>query len=320
MAENLVGMCQALRSGRYQMQPYLHFSIFEPKKREIYAASYTDRVMLHCVCDEVLVPFLERRLIYDNAACRKNKGTLFALERLSGFLRQHYARYGNAGYALKADISQYFANIDHEILKTKLAKDIKDRDVRQLLFRVIDSYETEGLAGKGLPLGNQTSQCFAIYYLDQVDRFIKEKLRVKHYIRYMDDFILIHPDRDFLYDCLQQIRMLLENELQLHLNPKTQIIPLRRGVTFLGWRFILTDGGKVVRKLKRDSRVRMKRKMRCVCQKWTNGDLEAKDVAAFYASCMGHLKQGNTFYIQKELAERVTSARLSAENSHREVM
>ena len=298
LSENLVKMSEALKKRAYQMSGYYHFTIYEPKQREIYAAYYPDRVMLHCVCDEVLMPLLERRLIYDNAACRKGKGNHFAIKRTTYFLREHYARYKNEGYILKCDIASYFASIDHEVLKHQLKRLAKDPDIRNLLYQVIDSYETEGRPGKGLPFGNQSSVCFAIYYLDPLDRLIKEKLRVKHYIRYMDDFLLIHHDKEFLQECLRQIRALLEDTLKLELNAKTQLFPIKNGVEFLGWRFYLTETGKVIRKMKQQSKLRFKRRLKKLQRDYENGSIELQDVKASLASYKGHLMHGHTYRLR----------------------
>lgn len=301
LAENLARMSEELKNHSYQMSGYYHFTIYEPKQREIFAAYYRDRVLLHCICDEILAPAIGPRLIYDNAACQIGKGTHFALNRFSKFLREHYKMYGREGYVLKCDICKYFANIDHEVLKTKLKKVISDQDILNLLFLYIDSYETEEKPGKGLPLGNQSSQWFGIYYLDSLDRMIKEKLRIKHYVRYMDDCLLLHPDKEFLLACAAKISDMLKNDLHLELNRKTQIYSLHRGVEFLGWRFFLTDTGKVVRKLKKQSKTRMRRRL-CRLQKdYAQGIIGLEDAHASFASYMGHLRHGNTYHLQTKI-------------------
>ena len=132
--------------------------------------------------------------------------------------------------------------IDHEILKKKLVRVFTDADVLNLLYQIIDSFEVT--PGKGLPMGNQTSQWFAIYYLDGFDRQIKEKLRIKYYSRYMDDCVLIHPDKQYLKECLVCMREYVQKELQLNFNEKTQVFPLRSGVDYLGWHIYLSDTGK----------------------------------------------------------------------------
>ena len=263
-----------------------------------------DRVLLHAICDEVITPALKRRLIYDNAACQKGKGTHFAIYRFSKFLREHYKDHGNKGYVLKCDISKYFASIDHEVLKKQLVKLIRDEDVSNLIYHYIDSYETKGRPGRGLPLGNQSSQCFAIYYLDPLDRLVKEKLRVKYYIRYMDDCLLIHHDKSFLYQCLDKIRDMIENRLNLEMNIKTQIYPLKTGVEFLGWKYYLTDSGKVIRKLKQQSKIRYKRRLKKLQKDYSEGIIDLKDVKTSLASYHGHLMHGHTYGLQKNTMDK----------------
>ena len=183
LAENLIKLTDELKNGTYQVSGYYSFVVHDPKDRVIHALHYRDRVVQHCLCDEVLAPVLDRKLIYDNAACRIGKGTHFAIRRLNRFLHEFYRRYGTDGYFLKCDIRKFFDHIDHSVLKRKLKKVFTDEKILVLLFQIIDSYETS--SGRGLPLGNQTSQWFAIYYLDGFDRLIKEKLHIKYYSRYI---------------------------------------------------------------------------------------------------------------------------------------
>ena len=303
LAENLSRMSMDLKNHAYRMKGYYHFTIYEPKERAIFAAYYQDRVLLHCVCDEIIAPLLAPRLIYDNAACQKGKGTHFALDRFSGFLREHYKLHGRNGYVLKCDIAKYFASIDHTVLKGKLKKVVKDADVRDLLFQYINSYETEGQPGRGLPLGNQSSQWFAIYYLDPLDRLVKEKLQVKRYIRYMDDCLLLHHDKAFLQECLKQMKALVEDCLHLKLNAKTQIYPLHCGIEFLGWRFSLTDTGRVIRRLKPQSKTRLKRRFKKLQKEYGEGQIDLEDVQASLASYRGHLMHGDTYRLKSRLLQ-----------------
>ena len=149
---NLCQLQQELRDGNYRLSGYYHFTIHDPKVREIYALHYRDRILQHSLCDNVLAPYFETHLIYDNAACRKDKGTLFAMNRLNGFLHEHFRDYGTKGCFLKCDVRKFFDNIDHEILKRRLAEIVDDKRTLRLLFHIIDSYEVT--PGKGIPMGN----------------------------------------------------------------------------------------------------------------------------------------------------------------------
>jgi hypothetical protein len=313
LARNLCDLQSALAAKTYSQKGYHHFTIYEPKKRSIFAPSYADRVVQHCLCDNVLAPALEPRLIFDNAACRKAKGTHFALDRFSGFMRDFHRKHGTDGCFLKCDIRKYFENIDHGILKGKLHKVFGDSDVFSLLCLIIDSYENAH--GAGLPLGNQTSQWFALYYLDGVDRLVKERLRIKHYSRYMDDFILIHHDKEYLRDCLARIRDFCETELKLELNDKTQMFPIKNGVDYLGWHFYLTGAGKVVRKLRTSNKKTLKKRLRRLAQDYHDWKIDAEAVKRSMVSTNGHLMHGNTYRLRCKLARETVYTH--GDRSHR---
>lgn len=301
LARNLVDISDQLTARTYHMNGYYHFMVMEPKEREIFAAHYRDRVVLHSVCDEVLVPLFEKLLIYDNAACRKGKGTHFALRRFKGFLREHYKAHGNRGYVLKCDISKYFASIDHEILLGKLRRVIRDDDVFNLIEDYVRNYHTKGMPGVGLPLGNQTSQLFALYYLDGMDRMLKERMRFKHYVRYMDDFLVLHHDKGRLEEAREAVQRYVESELKLTLNAKTRIIPLSQGVEFLGWRFYLTREGRIRMRLRKQSKNRFARRMKRLAEDYMAGKATEENVRATIASYKGHLKHGDAHFVQERV-------------------
>lgn len=295
LAQNIMQVKRELESKNYNVKGYYSFEIFEPKLRKIFATHYVDRVVQHCICDEVLIDAIAPRLIYDNGACRPAKGTHFAMSRLTQFMRDFYRKHGTDGYFLKCDIRKYFRNIDHDVLKAQLRRAIFDPDVLQLLYNIIDSYHDEGGENRGLPLGNQTSQWFAIYYLDPLDRLIKEKLRIKYYERYMDDLILIHHDKEYLKKCLVQIREFANNALKLEFNDKTQIFPLKNGITFLGFRFYLTETGKVVRLIKAQSKIRLKRHLKLIMRMYAEGNMEIEKIQNILASYRGHYHYGHCY-------------------------
>ena len=160
---------------------------------------------------------------------------------------------------------------------------------------IIGSYEKS--PGKGLPLGNQCSQWFALYYLDSLDRLIKERLRVRHYTRYMDDFVLMHESKDVLQECLDSIRAHCIS-LGLELNEKTQIFPIKNGVDYLGWHHYITSTGKVVRKLLLPTKRKLRRRMKGLQNGYANGVLDWEDVKRSIACMDGHLRHGNTFRLR----------------------
>ena len=315
LSENIERLSYHLRQHTYRVRGYRKFRIYDPKEREIQALCYGDRIVQHSLCDNVLGPYLEKRLIYDNSACRKGKGTHFAISRLTAFLREYGRKYGTEGYILKCDVRKYFASIDHTVLKEKISRMALSEEVRWLLEIIIDSYESE--SGKGLPMGNQTSQWFALYYLDGLDRLVKEKLRIKYYTRYMDDMILIHSDRNYLKECLQEMECFLSGELKLAFNEKTQIHPIRQGVDYLGFHFYLTETGKVVRTLRQSSKKRLKRRLRNYRHAYAEGKMELEAISRSVAGCKGHLKHAHTYRLQKNIWKNFRLKRKDSEEENK---
>ena len=242
-------------------------------------------------------PLFEKRLIYDNAACRKGKGTLFAVNRLSLFLRKFYRIHGNSGYFLKCDVRKFFDSIGHDQLKAILRRIIQDRSIYALCEMIIDSYETS--LGKGLPLGNQSSQWFALLYLDGLDRLCKERLRLKYYTRYMDDIVIVHEEKNYIHECVHQMCEFAQFERGLTFNEKTQIFPLKNGVEYLGFRFALSDSGAVVRRVKTSSKLRYKRRLRRYQMLYREGWIEMSDIRQSLAGFHGHLKHGDTYWLRR---------------------
>ena len=302
LSSNLIELSNSLKDGSYKISGYYSFKIYDPKERMIHALHYKDRVVQHCLCDELLAPTLEKKLIYDNAACRKEKGTLFALDRLTMFLRTYYKKHGTSGYILKCDIRKFFDYIDHDVLKTKLRKVFLDERVLKLLYEIIDSYEVT--PNKGLPLGNQTSQWFALYYLDEFDRLIKERLHIKYYSRYMDDCVLIHEDKEYLKHCLEVLNNHIENKLYLSFNSKTVIFPLRNGINYLGWHFYLTETGKVIRKVSSRTKKNYKRKLKYLEYEYANDFITMKEIDEVINSYRAHLSYGHTYHLQKNVLNK----------------
>lgn len=288
---NLTLLEKSLKEGSYRIKKYKKFYIYEPKMREIQAINYVDRFVQHSLCDNYLTPFYKKRLILCNCACQQGKGTHFARKMLKRYLYAYYKRYSNVGYILKCDIKKYFASIDHQTLKNMLNK-IEDERVKALLYMIIDSYNADTKVG--LPIGNQTSQIFGVVYLDPLDRLIKEKLQIKYYVRYMDDLILIHHDRKYLAYCLEKMQQMV-TELKLKFNSKTQIIPLKNGVEFLGGRFLLTKNGGVIMKLRKQSKHRIDRNLKKVELLLKQNLVDKAAARSSLNGMFGHVKDFDSF-------------------------
>lgn len=293
---NIVKIYNTLKNKHYNHLKYNVFIIKEPKYRIIMSELMYDKIVNHLISKYVLIPTLSRKLIEQNVATRTGKGSKEGIRYMKKYINSIKENYDNV-YILKCDISKYFYNIDHEILINKLSHENFDKDILKVLINIISStnndyindlidssisrevshledmniYDLESKKkqlyslpryrkGKGLPIGNETSQLLAIYYLNELDHYIKEQLHIKYYIRYMDDFILIHHDKEYLKKCLNLINKKL-SYLKLSLNKKTQIYNLKSGVIFLGYKFILKNK-KLVILLNNQTRKKIKRKLR----------------------------------------------------------
>ena len=233
LEENLLRIREYLRAKEWRPGPFRAFEVFEPKRRLVHAPCFADRVVHHALV-QVIGPCFERRFIAQSFACRVGKGTHAASDYLSSMLRSAEARWGGV-YVLKADVTKYFYSIDHDILLRIVSRTIGDTDVLNVLRVLVK--EADCIEGnRGLPLGALTSQLLANVYLDQLDHFIKDTLGVRYYVRYMDDFILLHGDKTELWRLLAESRDLLACELHLTLNNKTRVFPASHGVDFAGYR------------------------------------------------------------------------------------
>ena len=261
---NIKKISDTLYNRNYKFSKYNIFIISEPKFRLIMSENIFDKVINHLVCEYLLNP-LSNRLIDTNVATRKGKGSNYAFLKMKEYINT-LQRNGEI-YVLKIDVKKYFYNIDHEILKNKLLKCIKDKDALNIIFHIIDStnekYINEKIIscknellnkiqdeklkeeiksiplyskGKGLPIGNMTSQFLAIFYLNDLDHYVKESLKCKYYIRYMDDIVILDNDKDKLKEYFKIMKDLLKVE-KLETNNKSRIYSLKHGVSFLGYNF-----------------------------------------------------------------------------------
>ena len=205
-------------------------TIYEPKERIIVVQDIYDKIINHLVSRQILIPYLINGLIDGNVASRKGYGTSKGRElyfKYRNICNIKYKKY----YILKIDISKFFYSIDHDILKSMIRRKIKDKDVLFLLDKIIDNYGVD----KGIPIGLMTSQIFAIFYLDGIDKYIKEVLKIKYYIRYQDDMVLFYQDKEYLQYCLSCIKIELD-KLKLEINKKTRIYKSNENMNFIGVR------------------------------------------------------------------------------------
>ena len=285
--EGVITLKEQLENQTYKMSPYNEFKIYEPKDRIIKSCSFKDKVVQHCFCDNVLLPRLEKVFIKDNYAGQIGKGTLYGMDRLKHHMLNHYEKYGATGWILKCDITKFFYGIDHEILKDIVDYYFTDEYTTWLNHLFIDSTESPGA-----PLGNQVAQVHALLMLHGMDTFITGELGINHYGRYMDDFFLIHPDKEYLKECLKDIEKFLKT-LNLTLNAKTQIVPFRKGIKFLGFHHYVTPEGKYIRKLSGENKRRIKKKLRSWSRAVKEGKMTEKKFYEKYNAWKNHASHGN---------------------------
>jgi retron-type reverse transcriptase len=294
--------------------------ITEPKLRLISAAPFRDRVV-HRALVNVLAPRFERRFIFDSYACRVGKGTHAAIDRFQQFARRF-------GYVLKCDIRKFFPSIDHLLLLERVGRVVKDRRVVDLCRTIIehsnpqepvvayfpgDVLWTPHERRRGLPIGNQTSQFFANVYLDPLDHFVKERLRCRGYVRYVDDFVLCHDSPAQLHDWLRAIREFLES-LRLTLHPtKCQIFPATQGTDFLGFRVFPTH-----RRLTKRSVKRFHRRIRQLQRAFLLGLISVAEIRARINAWIGHVEHGDTWRLRERLFREAVFSHGSATNTNSE--
>jgi RNA-directed DNA polymerase len=258
---------------------------------------FRDAVVQHAIFN-FLEQIYDKGLIYDSYACRGGKGTHKAFLRLKSFLN----KYSEDDYFVKCDITKYFYSINHEKLKEIIRRKIKDENLLWLIYLIIDSHNEESFSTKsdcGIPIGNLMSQLFANIYLNELDYFVKHDLKIKHYIRYVDDFVILGNKRD-LKKNIEKIRDFLKGELFLKLEDrKIQMNKVSFGVDFTGY----VAFKKYVRIRSRNYR-RFVRKFKVKSSKFLNGDLSYRKIVASFRSYLGHLSHTNSEGVKRNLKEK----------------
>ena len=288
IAANCLRLWRELDNGTYKLGGYVVFDVVEPKRRTIRSPRFRDRVVQRAMCNTGLYRDLTRGNIHDNAACQLRKGTTFAMDRLNCHLQRHFRKHGTDGWCLRLDIHKFFDSIPHEPLKDMVRRKVSNPEYRDYVIEVIDSFDDPGIG-----LGSQISQLLAISYLSDLDHFIKEKMGIKAYIRYSDDIVIIHHDKDHLLHVWKVVEKML-CELGLSLNPKSTLHPLKDGIDFLKFKFRLTATGKVVRILNRRSSVRIVKRLKRLVAKYRQGGRQWDDVINCFNSWKSHAMQGNS--------------------------
>jgi len=325
LESNLIKLRYFLTSNKYLPSPYAHFVIYDPKTRQVAAPAFRDRVLQHSLVS-VIEPLFEKKFIYDSYACRKGKGTHFGAKRIKKFLMAARCINGKEKeiYVLQCDINKFFQSISWSILLSIISKTINCRQTVNLIEKIITThvqtlgkdqgqlsifsftgFDNEAVSvteRRGLPIGNLTSQLFANIYLNELDHFAKEVLRERWYARYMDDFLIIHPDKNHLLEAREKIKTYLKKALNLRLHSKKLTIKnVREGVPFVGYRIfydhILIRGSTLSHMQKK-----YKKKFKLFQQE----QISQEELRQTICSIRGHLNHANahnlySFMIKKSI-------------------
>ena len=320
-----------IETGTYEPQEGSVFEINENgHRRLVKSMTPRDAVLQHALCDGVIIPKVKEHIIYDNGAGLKERGLSFTRRRFEEHLRWHYRRYGTEGYVLIIDFSKYFDNIRHEEAIKQLENIFQDKELTTLAKKILKTYEVdisyterdlmnevfnsleyvkipkEKLTGnrmmpKSLGIGAPVSQIIGILYPTLIDNYVKTVKAAHCYDAYMDDRIILHPDKAFLQRLLKDIEAIAKR-LGIHINQKkTQIVKISHGFTWLKTRYILTDTGKVIKKIPKDVIKRERRKLKKLARKVEVGDMTAEDYENQYRSWRGDKKRYNAYRTLKSM-------------------
>ncbi|MFH0770156.1 MAG: reverse transcriptase/maturase family protein [Candidatus Peregrinibacteria bacterium] len=293
--KNIFQLQRELQAGTYRHGPYSAFTMCDPKQRRIHKATVRDRIVHHAVF-AVLNPIFEPAFIAHSFSCRVGKGTHRAVDALERMLRRVSRNGTRPCFALKCDVRQFFASVRHDTLLHILGRRIADERTLLLLAEIIGSFPSPQ-ARIGIPIGNLTSQLFANVYLNELDSFVKHRLRVRHYIRYTDDFVMIAESAEYLQSLLHPIEEFLRSALQLTLHPhKVTIRKYRQGIDFLG--YVSLPCYRVLRTV---TRKRMFRKLQSRVGDYRNGNIGIASVEQSLQSYLGVLSHADAFHLSEEL-------------------
>lgn len=292
---NIMNLYRAIKNGKYHMGKYREFIIYEPKERIIKALPYVDRVVHQWYIQEFIKPFIVPRFINDSYACIEHRGTHKAIGKVQKYMRQMKRKYHHY-YVLKCDIQKYFYSIDKDILFSIMKRNISDRKLLELTkIFIYDDNSTIGI-----PIGNYTSQFYANIYLNELDHYVKEKLHVKYYVRYMDDFIILVETKSEAKKLLEKIDDFLKTKLNLRLNKKTNYYPSKLGIDFCG--YVIYETHIRIRK-------RCKNKIKKQIKEWNNlyliGTIDYHKVLLCFNSFKGHIQHSNSYNLLNSLKEKL---------------
>ncbi len=299
LEQNIFQLHRELKTKQYKHSPYASFWIQDPKQRHIHKAAVRDRVLHHAIFT-ILNPLFEESFISHSFSCRIDKGTHKGIKTLKDIARRVSGNTRKPCFALKCDIKKFFDTIDHDVLFAIFAKKIKDFDTMWLLREIIESFFSKYsnlFERKGVPIGNLTSQLFANVYLNEFDQFIKHNLKIKHYLRYTDDFVILAENRRHLEKLIIPINSFLKQKLHLELHPnKVSIRKFGQGIDFLGY-VVLPHHLQLRTKTKN----RVFRKLEMRIKEYKDGRIVYKTVEQSLQSYLGVLSHADTYVLNQQL-------------------
>lgn len=299
LEQNIFELRHQLLTQQYNHGPYYAFYIQDPKQRLIHKATVQDRVLHHAIFN-ILNPIFEPTFIHNSYSCRIGKGTHKGVMGLASMLRKVSKNNTSPCFALKCDVQKFFASVDQDRLLDILAARIRDENTMALLRKIVYSFDKTN-DKKGIPIGNLTSQLFANIYMNEFDQFIKHTLKVKYYVRYTDDFVIVSDNTDYLYSLLPLIRKFLGDKLALNLHPnKISVRKYSQGIDFLGY-VILPHHIKLRTKTKR----RMLRVLDQKIEEFNNNEISAKTFNQTLQSYYGVLSHADSHKFTQDLKNKI---------------
>lgn len=306
LANNLLQLRADLLFHSYKPEPLTTFVLRDPKTRKISKSDFRDRVVHHALCN-IIEPILSKGFIHDSYANQKGKGTLAAIKRFDFFKRKvskNFTKVKNSkhikGFVLKADVRQFFESVNHSILIGIIQKSIKDKKAIWLIKAILSNYKAKE-KGKGMPLGNLTSQFFANVYLNELDQFVKHNLKAKCYIRYVDDFVILHHSKKQLELYKENIDGFLRDTLDIHLHPeKSKVFPLHNGASFLGLRIFARHKLLGKRNLRK-----FEKKFEGICRHYSLGLIGYDGIYDFLEGWLAWSRHASTYKLRRNIHKSV---------------
>ena len=288
---NVHKLKRSVEDGTYSIDKYTQFKVYEPKERDIVSTRIKDRVFQRSFCDQYFYEKMTNSFIHDNVACQLEKGNELGRKRLICHMQRQYRESGRSvnGWVLKADLTNFFGSTPHESALNAVTKLLDDEWAVDEAWRVIDSFNQGPDPNVGMGLGSEMTQITELAVLNDLDHYIKEQLHIRHYVRYMDDLILIHPDKAYLRECLEKIRAWVSARGLTLSKKKTQLFHIKQGIRFLGFRYRLTDTGKVVMTVLPEKVSHERRKLRKLVERAKAGLMTRQDVDSCYGSWKAHV-------------------------------